>query len=77
MRDRTPKMLVFPGLGLKAGMLSEQTWRLLMSVEQYNLLANVEGVNTFLSVGTPKWQWLFGSGFNPNGYPYEAKGNRL
>ena len=45
-------MLVFPGLGLKAGMLSEQTWRLRVSVEQHTLLANLERVNTFLRTRT-------------------------
>jgi hypothetical protein len=59
-------MLVFPGLGLKAGMLSEQTWRLRTSVEQQTLLANAKRVKTFFAV-FHRWETespldLFGKG---------------
>src|ERR1700730_4583666 len=48
MRARTPKMLVFPGLGSRPGMLQSRPGNQ-MSVEQHTVLANPREVNIFLA----------------------------
>ena len=52
MRDRTPKMLTFPDLGLAGRGSSRLTQILRMSVELDNVPGKPKPVNTFLAPGT-------------------------
>src|SRR5271155_3366543 len=47
MRDRPPKMLVFPDLGLQVEVSQNKTERLQRSVEQHNVSGKGRSVNSF------------------------------